>query len=353
MRAATALILTLALAFAPATSLAEEHAKDEKYDVTVSDERADIAIYHGIEDRDGQTDVVLDTEEGRMVTAFSFADEEDVSQRLALQLHQLVEYDDENENGFFDADDEVASSWRLSNSSRNVSDESNGTVEWRSLSTEEVTSDDGVEGTLVQGVAEFPSEDPIEGVLHELGQGENRTLALNVTVFGQDATVNGTEVPASQVYVQWSVENFPYVEEETQLALLAGSNDTDLELTHEEDRMKLSSASAVDGFGVETAAHISDEARVDGSDTDVELASLDASEDEEEDAEEQQYLSLSYERGSLIEHEMLFGSVVSTSADAVIGSDDDGDPLSSVPGAGLLGGLAALAAAAAIVQRRG
>lgn len=349
MRTAIAMLMVCALAFAPASAIAEEHADDRSYDVTVSDERAEIGMTHPVEDRSGETTVVLDTDRGELSGAFGFA-EADGSERMALQLHQLVEYHDENEDGALEDEDEdeVVSAWNLANASANATGEPNGTVEWHALTERSVTSEDDVEGTQVQAVAEFPEQDPVAGVISELGQTENRTVTLNLTVFDQATTYQGTEVPASHVHVEWTVDNYPYVDEDSRLALVAGTNATgQLALPVAEDEgHQLSSTGQLAEHEVTLAADLAEQARVDGENSTVELGAVEA----DEDADVEDLVGLNYERGDGIRHELVLGAAVEPIEQSTI--DSASDQVSAVPAPGALAALSLLGVVAVALKRR-
>lgn len=338
MRAAIPILMSCALAFAPAGALAEEHADERSYDVTVSEDRAEITMAHEIEQRSGETSIVFDTREGLLQGGFGFAEADQADERLDLRLHQIVEFVDENDDGHLDEEDRVSSAWKLSNASENLTAESNGTVEWRALQEKNVTSDDDVEGTQVRGVAEFPEQDPIAGVISELGQGENRTFTVNVTVYDGPAEVEDSQVPSSHADVAWTVNNYPYTRDDTQLAIVTTANETGMA---EDD--ELASRSTIEGFDVAVSAKVSEIAHVDGNETDVQRASL------ETDDETDRVVSLSYERGTVIEHGMLLGSEVSPATSTI---DSATDQVSEVPGLGAAAALGIIGTLAVAVKRR-
>lgn len=347
MRAAIAILMACALVFAPASALAGEHAEDRSYEVTVSEDRAEIHMPRQIEDETGETMVAFDTAEGNLTGSFALAEDQAEGEQLTIALHQIVEFRDEDEDGQLSEDDDLRSAWRLSNASRNATMDSNGTVAWQSLEQENVTSDDGVEGTQVQAVAAFGPQSPIEGVIDELGQGEQRTLAVNLTVFEEPAELNGQQVPAHHVHVDWTVEDFPYTEEDTQLALVTGSQaPSGIDVAEQDNATALATRAADDGLDVEIGAHVAEQALVDGEETDVGISTLEP----DEDTQDELLVSLAYERGTTIEHGVLLGSDVAPSDRSVLETADD--EVSSVPSLGLLAMLGVLGTAALIVTRR-
>jgi hypothetical protein len=351
MRAAIAVLMTCALMLAPASAIAQSEADDRSYDLTVSDDRAEIQMPHKVDDRAAETGVVFDTREGQLSGSFAFAEADASEERLDVLLHQLVEFEDTNDDDALDDEDEVRSAWRLSNASRNVTMEANDTVEWRSMETVNVTSDDGVDGTTVQAVAEFPEQDPVAGVLGELGQGENRTVTFNVTVFDESAEIDGTQVPASHAHVDWTVDNFPHTAEDTQLALVAGALGTgELQVADGDNTTEIANRAAVDGYGIGVAAQIADQATVDDEASDVNASAVETDEAAEDAEEGEQVLALSYERGDTVEHELVLGASAASTDDGLVDAADD--EVSAVPSVGAVAALGLLATAALVTKRR-
>jgi hypothetical protein len=344
MRAAIALLMACALAFAPATAIAQEDTEDRRYDVEVSDQRAEITLPRDVDERSAEHTVVLDTEQGLLSGSFGFAEADD-AQSLDLSLHQLVEYRDENDNGTFDEDDDIASAWRLSPESENATGESNATVEWRTLETHNVTAENDVEGTQVQAVAEFPEQDPIAGVVSELGESQNRTLTINLTVFEDEATYEGTEVAPSEVHVAWTIDNYPYTSEDTQLALVTEADGAGEIVVDVGDEPSLASTSELDGYDVTVDADLQKQATIDGEDSEVHLSQPAPA----EDAEAEHLVAVSYDHGDTIEHELLIGSHADALSESTI--DSATDQVTGVPGPGAFVAVSVVAAAAALVRR--
>lgn len=346
MRAAIAILMAFALALSPTGAIAEEHADEQPYELTVSDERAEIVMPGEVAERSTETSVVFDTDEGLLSGGFAFAEAEE-GEQLDVRLHQIVEYADKNDNGHFDDEDEVASAWNLANASKNTTSKPNATVAWRALETTNVTSEDGVEGTTVHAVAEFPEQDPIAGVMQQLGQGENRTLTVNLTVFDEATTYEGTEVPASHVHVAWAVDNFPYTREETKLALVAETNATgELALGIGEEEPELAASSQLEDVDVTLAADLAEQATVDGNETDANVTMLEA----DDAVDDEDHVAVNYERGAMIEHELVLGSTAEAASSSVIESGSD--TISEVPAPGALIAVGLLATVAAALQRR-
>lgn len=350
MRAAIAILMTCALVLAPASAVAEEHADDRSYDVTVSEDRAEIQMPRQVAERTAETGVIFDTREGQLSGSFGFADAEATDERLDVRLHQLVEFEDADDDGELDDEDEIRSAWRLSNASRNVTMDANGTVEWQALETTNVTSEDGVEGTRVQAVGEFPEQDPLAGVISQLGQGDNRTVTMNLTVFDEPAQIDGTQVPAHHVHVDWTVDNYPYTAEDTQLALVAGAVGTsELSVADHANATEIANRATVDGFTADVAANVSDHATVDGNETTVATSGYDAG-NETEDEGDERLVALGYERGTVVQHSLVVGSSVQTSDESMV--DAANDKVTSVPSVGAVAALGLMGLAAVVYRRR-
>lgn len=356
MRTKLTLLLALAMTVAPAMSVAAQQGEEKQYETDVSEDRATIEITREFDEREATTEITFDTVKGHFETKFDYQNATTESEsKLEIAFHQLVEYRDANDDGRYDADDDVASAWNVANESRDVTESSNGTLEWRPLSESDVTSDNGTEGTHIHGVAHFPTDDPVEGVLRELGQGENRTFTVDIYVFGQNATYQGTELGPMEVKIDLGVTNYPYTKNGTELALISESKaERELSVDDDVNASEVSVSQEIEDLTVDIAFAWDDQATVDGEMTTVETTVLESeseseSDDGEASASSERLFAFSYERGDEIVHDPTLGA--STAEDeGFIGRTSD--RASDVPGLTVWTALIGVVGAAALVRHR-
>lgn len=360
MRTTTTLLLALAMMIAPLGTVGAQQG-EKSYETDVSEDRATITIERMVDQRTITNEITFDTEDGAFTTVFDYENaSEEASTRLGLTMHQLVEYRDTNDNDRYDADDEVASAWRLSQGSENVTADSNGTLSWDALETKNVTADDGTEGTRIDGVARFPSQDPVQGVLEQLGQGENRTVRVSIYVFGEPVTLDGTHLSAMEVKIDLTVKNYPYTRNGTALALASEATaQRPLSLSEDGDNASLGVSREVEGVTIDLAFAWSEQARVDGELTDVGVTQLEGNASQAEanetdapdegDEGSEQLFALSYARGEEIVHDPKLGATA-TVDEGLLGSAQE--EASSVPGMTAWAALLGVLGAAALVRSR-
>lgn len=359
MRTMTTLLLALAMTLAPAATVAAQQGEETPYETTVEDDHATITIDHTLGDRSASTEVAFDTDEGAFATAFNYENAtSEATSQLAVALHQLVEYEDTNGNGVYDAEDEVASAWKIANASKNVTGTSNGTLAWQPLEEKNATSDDGMAGTRIVGEARFPAQDPIAGVLEQIGQGENRTFTVDLRVFGQPVTLDGEQLGPMQVQVDLGVTNYPYTANGTQLALVTGTA-SEQTITVDEGASQVAASKMLEYHQVDLAFAWQDEATVDDEIQPVATTTLEqpsdedadeAESDSENDDEATTLLAFSYARGDEIAHGTTIGAHATTLDETAIDRARDG--LDAVPGVTAWIALVGIASTALVVGRR-
>lgn len=338
---------------APFGALAQE-GEDSAYEqsVEVSDDEAVIETSYEADDEEAEVEIRFSTEDASfLVEAESENATRETEQALEAQLHQLVEYTDENDNGKYDDGEPVASSWLLSEGSEEQTEEpANGTVSWQPLNVSETESDEGEPGHHIQGRALFVSEDPIETVTAALGQGENRTFGIDLWVYSNVTQHEGQLLTPSEVKADLMVENYPYVKEGTDLALLL---DTEAEQEIEaEDEEGVGSGVDLGDLEADLRFTWADEATVDGETQPVGTTLFESEneteqEDDEVSQETERSFALSYPRGDKIVHDPRVGAQLSAqSAGGLDGVTDN------VPSVGLIGLLAVAGAIAVALGRR-
>lgn len=359
MRLAAVCLLALGLLAAPA-GMAGAQSNDEQSEVRTSDTSVTVEYSRSVDGVALTERITFDTNATTFGVQLERANQTGgQTNELNTQLHQVAEYEDENENGRYDADEPLVSSYTLSERSENVlGAPENGTVRWGNLTSSETQSDDGKTGTVVRGEGRIVgSGNPTGPVREVVGEaqnrsiGENRTFAVSLYVFDSPATVNGTEVQPGQVKIDLEIENYPYARNGTSLALA-------LQPRSELGLQNASQASE----GVEAQDTIEDvdanllytwnqTANVDGTDQPVGTTRLqgNASDGGSSGNETERLYALGYERGQSIVHDPVTG-IRLVGAQGVV--DRAQDRASETPGLGIWAALSTLGIAAAAARRR-
>lgn len=357
MRHHTTLLLALAMLIAPVGTVAAQQGEETTYETEVEDDRATITFEQEIGEREVSNEISFDTDEGAFSDAFSYENAtSEAEAELEVQLHQLVEYEDANGDGRYDAGDEVASAYKVANGSENVTGVNNGTLEWDALSSRNETTASGDDVTVIHGEARIPVDDPLADVLDRLGQGENRTFAVDIYVTDRPVTVDGMTVQPMEVKIDWRVTNYPYTKNGTALALVAEtSSESEIELEDDAEASRAAVSRTLEGIQVDVAFSWNDEATVDGETTTVQTTTLSEeteseSEDGEAETETERLLAFSYERGDEIVHDPTLGARTASVDGGLIGNA--GDRLDSVPGLTTWAALLGIVSAALVVRTR-
>lgn len=346
------MVLTILIA-APLGAMAQE-GEDENYEqqVEVSDEEATIETSYEEADQEAEVEVRFGTDDAGFLVEAEAENASQASERkLEAQLHQLVEYTDENDNGKYDDGEEIASSWLLSEGSGDQTDGPvNGTVTWQPLNVTETESDDGTPGHHIQGRALFTSDDPIQTVTDALGQGENRTFGIDLWVYSEVTQHEGQTLAPTEVKADLLIENYPYAKEDTALAILL---DTEAEQEIEaEDEDGVGSGVDLGDLEADLRFTWADQATVDGQSQPVGTTTFEAenettSEEDEVSQESKRSFALSYTRGEKIVHDPRVGAELSSQS---FGSVED--VANGVPSLGLIGLLGVIGASAVVLRRR-
>lgn len=357
------LMIALALLAVPATVTAQEAGSSEQ--VETSEDEATISYDREIGDLSTALEISFTTQDATFeVHANATGEHTQFDKDLKTQLHQLVEFEDENNNGKYDEGEPVVTSYMLSSGSdQRVSGPGSGTVEWEDLETTDATAEDGTPGTRIIARGELPPQSASEELPDELpdvgGAAENRTngtVGIDIYVFGAGAVYNGTTLDPSEVKIDFTVKDYPYAQNDTQVALIQETETTSQDQAAQpEDGQGVQGTHDVRDVRVGMLYAWSDEAEVDGSDEPVRTTVLENETQEKstgsEDGKEYQVQrahALTYQRGDLIVHDPRTGVVLSPTS---VGGTLD-KTAEEVPGMTAIGALAAFGAAVAVAARR-
>lgn len=151
--------------------------------------------------------------------------------RVEAQLHQLLEYDDADEDGRYTSNDTIVANWNVSEGSEPQTEASpNGTLQWQPLEEENITSDDGVTGWHIQGTARYPLEvdDPLsQGASTLLEDRERGNFTVHLYTFSHPAEFHGRTLFPTDVLVTIGTEDYPYQENGTKTAVVFETQGTD------------------------------------------------------------------------------------------------------------------------------
>lgn len=336
MRTTTVLLAALALVIAPAGLAGAQSDESNEPEVHASGSQATIEYNREVDDRRADVTITFETNSTQFGTELEVGNGTVArSNALNVQLHQLVEYEDHDEDGAYDEDEPIVSSYRLSEEAENVfGGPENGTVAWQDLNASQTTSDDGVPGHVVRGQGEFVGDtDPLGELEETLGQAENGTFAVSLYVFDDEATVNGTTIPYGQVKIDLTTKNYPYARNGTTLAMgLEASSERGLE-NASQGRNGVVVQDDIEELDAELLYTWASTAQVDGADRPAKTTNLSQA------SETERTFAISYERGEEIVHDPTTGISLSA-ADRLL--DRAEDTASDVPGAGTLATAAVL-----------
>lgn len=344
MRTLTTILTALALMIAPlGTTLAS--ASPDEVETNVEPDRAEMILTNTTNETTATVTVTLDTAQGILATNLT-ADDQARTLDVNVTLHQLVEYRAHEDEDAFTDNATTVSAWNIAEGSQNATAEANGTLEWAPIEEENITADDGeTEGILITGQAIFPGEQPDLPVEDPTGQQlptlEERNVTIKLAAFGQHATYNGQDIGPLQAIVAFEVNGFPYEAEDTDLALVMEDNAA--VQTVDLDGAAIKTTDSADGLAVDLALDWNEEATVDEQGASIVATQPSA----HEDAEADQLVALSYDRGENIKHNGLIGASLADS------QDDEGRMFDTddVPAPSLLAALASIATVALVANR--
>ncbi len=362
-------LIALALVAVPATVTAQDASVEQN--IETSDDEVKITYERDVGDLESELGITFSTQDTTYeVSANATGDDTQFDKDLKTQLHQLVEYEDENDNGKYDEGEPVVSGYMLSEGADEfATGPAFGQVEWEDLETSDATGDDGTVGQRIIARGELQPQEQTEELPDELpnvapNRTDNGTVGIDIYVYGAGAVHNGTQLDPTEVKMDFTVKDYPFVENGTQLALIQQTETTS------EDQ----AAQPEDDEGVKGTHHVrdvrvgllyawDDQAEVNGTDEPVKTTVLenqteekDSSSNEDNDSEDdkdKEYTvkrahALSYPRGDTILHDPRTGVVLEpTSAEGTVDKT-----IQEVPGMTLLGAVAAIGLALAAAGRR-
>lgn len=340
MRSLPTLIIALALLVAP-LGAAQTSTDSDTLEADVQRDRAEITITNTTGDRNATVGILFDTNEGLLATNLTV--DEGQEHQVNVNLHQLIEYEPGDEDGF-DENATAISTWNVANESEDVAAESNGTLQWAPLQQDNVTADDGeTEGLLVTGTALFQEEQPVpietpEEMQDQLPPLDESNVTVEIAVFGQNATYNGVDVGPMQAAVNLTVNEYPYESDDSRLALVMEAGGV-LQATDIQDGSLIASET-VDNATVNLGLDWDEDALLDDEEASVDASTLEARDDAGASGD---LIVLDYDQADRIEQHGTLGV-------SLEGADDgtDGVLTDDVPGpslAAVLAGVAMLALA--------
>lgn len=342
-------LTALALLIAPLGTVAGQNDDDTGMDVTVSHNEATIEFREEIGEQLATSTLHFTTNATDLNLSFAY---DGVEHQLHTQLHQLVEFEDENQDGAYQAGERVASSYLLSAESENLAgDQENGTLQWGDLNVSDIEAEDGTPGKHIQATGLITtSDDPLDQLNALLGNPSNGTLVIDLYAFENATTFNGTELGPAQVKLGWTVSDYPYAENGTQLALLSTArSDQALERSTDPDADGLRAAADLEELEVDLLMEWDELASVDGTEQRVQTTEFaddgDGAQDPG-DSNETRSLALSYVRGDEIGHDGLTGIEITG-----LGSTNFEDVQDSIPTVSALALMGAVGLAALVTTR--
>lgn len=353
-------LIALALVAVPATVSAEATSANEQ--VETSEDEVEITYEREVGDLESQLGITFSTQDTTyQVAANATGDDTQFDRELETQLHQLVEYEDDNNNGKYDEGEPVVSGYMLSGGSEElVTGPVNGHVEWEDLETTDATADDGTPGQRIIARGELSPQSQTDELPDELpgvapNQTENGTIGLDLYVFGAGAVYNETQLQPAEVKIDLTVKDYPYVENGTHLALIQDTQTTsEDQAAQPEDGDGVKGTHTVRDVRVGLLYAWDDQAQVNGTDEPVRTTVLENETEQKENSsdEDKRYSvnrahAISYPRGDLIVHDPRTGVVLeATSAEGQFDQATD-----QVPGMTALGAIAAIGVALAVAAR--
>lgn len=348
MREAAVLLVGLALLVVPAGLAGAQSQSQDEPAVRASGSSATISYERTAGDQHANMTITFDANSstfGNDLTVGNGSDRR--TNAMDVQLQELAEFEDEDEDGEYDPDEKIVSSYRLSEDSEDVlGGPENGTVQWEDLNVSETTSDDGQSGEVVRGRAHFVgSSDPVGQLEEALGQQDNGTFGVNIYAFGEPATVNGTEVSPGQVKVSLLTENYPYARNDTKLVLATDAS-SELGLENASDAEHgVAAPDDIEGVDASLVYTWQANAKVDGAEQPVGTTRLDGNTTGNETSgdanasDTDRTYALSYPRGDRIDHDPVTGVQLEGTDQAFQEAEDT---VSKTPGWGALTATLAL-----------
>ncbi|UCF09149.1 MAG: hypothetical protein JSW28_05590, partial [Thermoplasmata archaeon] len=260
-----------------------------------------------------ENEIELDTEDKNKVSMeFSkYNNTPEPEIEISVEFREIIEFEDNNDNGIYDSGDEEVSVYDLRE------------VDYREIEySTRVTQDGETEHILTS-------------------QTTDSVFKVVVHAVGNFAIIESGAISPSEIKIDLIIQNYPYKEEDTQLALETKlESEEEMEEEHggsgddsEEERKVLITAADAEAYfsWAETA-------EVDGVETPVKTST-----ETEEDGDLRIYFA--YERGTLINHDPKLGVPFLTLSSVSPDSDDDSSMrVAAYLAALLVGGMAIVGA---------
>ncbi len=230
---------------------------------------------------------------------------------ISVEFREIIEFEDNNENGIYDSGDEEVSVYDLRK------------VDYREIEYSTRTTQDG----------------ETEHIL--TAQTTDSIFKVVVHAVGNFAIIESGTISPSEIKIDLIIKNYPYEEENTQLALFAKlESEEEMEEEHggsgddsDDERKVLITAAAAEAY-----FSWAESAEVDGIDTPVKTST-----ETEEDGDLRIYFA--YEKGTEINHDPKLGVPFLTLSSVSPDSDSDsGMRIATYIAAVLVGGMAIVGA---------
>lgn len=349
-------LCVLAVAVLPQGLSGEAASADERRKVTAdaSGSEAQIALTKDQRELEDRVAVRFSTTDGVLEVQYSNEIESSgvrYEKNLTTQLHELVEYTDENENARYDRGEPIASAWLLSaQAERHVEAPTNGTVVWQPLEASDVESN-GKEGKRITARGQLASAGALPLPPLPVAPGTVREVEIALTAFGDTVNYQGTDLGPTEVKVDVRIANYPFERERTRLALVmetfAKDELRDVPKTDSGREAALHSTASLGDRRVTLEFAWMVDVDVDGRDRPLQANELEREETNKQDPtgthrEVRKVFAFEYERGDEIAHDPSVGVDYEVQrAKAAGAGDGDG----KIPALGLWAVLVAVGAA--------
>lgn len=312
----------------------EREGDEEERSVEIETEGKDVSIEleRETEPREDKVEMTWKAEEASFELAYESENaSRETEDKLEATFGAVAEYRDENDNGRYDAGEEIVSGWTLGDE-REDEMGLDQRAEWGQPTIDDVTHE-GEDGKRIVSTATL---------------GDSGELTLRFLVFGDFVELNGTSLSPTGAKIDIVVEDYSFAANDTELALFLETeteSEFEQDVDDEEGETGVSARNASDEAGPRLVFTWKDTAQVDGETRDVETTVLEEETESETDDGEAEHETkrafvLSYPRGSEIVHDPRAEVLIQSGAGA------------DVPGFGVPTGLAALAGLALVVDRR-
>lgn len=312
---------------------------DVERKVEVDGHKASVELKREDNATEDKVELTLDTEDAALEVKFE-AEEGDAEteRKLEATFHVLLEYEDANANGAFDAGEPVASAWLLSDDADADDVDAledlapNGTVAWDLPVVTDVASNDGTPGKQISANATF-------------GPDGNATFGLDMRVYGDFALEDDFTLEPTEAKIDIRVDGYPFERNDTALALMLTTEaKTELDEDHDDIDRDQTGVVASDTLGdrvVNLTFTWSDNATVDGASTAVHTTLLEFKEETETEMDAEgnateskveKTFALSYARGDAVVHDPVMGVSYSGGETATVGPLPFAGPAAVVAG---------------------